>query len=85
MGGDSCSEFVCAPDTVAVTGIFTRPAARGRGVGAALFDAALRHHAARGMPRFGFDYETINPTALAFWPRRVTTVARSYMRVLERT
>ena len=84
VGGDSCSEFVCAPDTMAVTGIFTRPAARGRGVGVALFDAALRHHATQDIPRAGFDYETINPTALAFWPRLVTTVARSYMRVLER-
>ncbi|MEQ1699092.1 MAG: hypothetical protein ABMA25_03230, partial [Ilumatobacteraceae bacterium] len=63
----------------------TRPAARGRGVAAALFDATLRHHADRGIPRLAFDYETINPTASAFWPRHLTTVARSSMRVLERT
>lgn len=85
QGADGASEFLLAPDTVAVTGIFTRPAARGCGVGAALFDAALRHHAARGMPRMAFDYETINPPARAFWPRHLATVARSYMRVLERT
>lgn len=85
QGADSCSEFLQADDTVGITGIFTRPAARGRGVAAALLDAALRHHAARGIPRFAFDYETINPTARAFWPRHLATVARSSMRVLERT
>ncbi|MDO8361721.1 MAG: GNAT family N-acetyltransferase [Actinomycetota bacterium] len=85
LGADSSCELLQGADTLAVTGIYTRPAARGRGVGAALFDAALRHHAARGVPRTGFDYETINPTARAFWPRLVTTVARSYMRALERT
>lgn len=85
QGVDSCCEFLQTADTVAVTGIFTRPLARGRGVAAALFDAALRHHAAQGIPRFAFDHETINPTARAFWPRHLITVARSYMRVLERT
>lgn len=84
QGADSCSSFLVADGTVAVTGVFTRPAARGRGVAAALFDAALRHHAARGIPRFAFDYETINPAARAFWPRHLTIVARSSMRVLER-
>jgi GNAT superfamily N-acetyltransferase len=85
QGVDSCSRFLQTPDTVAITGIFTRPAARGRGVAAALLDAALRYHAARGIPRFAFDHETINPTARAFWPRHLTTVARSYLRVFERT
>lgn len=77
-------ELVRSPETVAVTGAFTRPAWRGRGMATALLDAALAHVATRGFTRMSVDYETVNPPALAFWPRHFATVATSVMRIPER-
>lgn len=80
---DGATALVHSPSTIAVTGAFTRPALRGRGIAAALLDAALADHAERGFTRMSVDYETVNPTALAFWPSRFDTVAVSLMRVPE--
>ncbi len=80
---EGAARIVQSPQTIAITGAFTRPAWRGRGLAPALLDAALRGYAARGFTRMSVDYETINPQALAFWPRYFTPVAVSLVRVLE--
>ena len=77
------ARIVQSPETIAITGAFTRPAARGLGLAPALLDAALRDYAARGYTRMSVDYETLNPAALAFWPRYFTPVAVSLARTLE--
>lgn len=80
---DGATALVHSPTTIALTGAFTRPALRGRGIAAALLQAALADFAGRGFTRMSVDYETINPTALAFWPSRFDIVAVSLMRMPE--
>jgi GNAT superfamily N-acetyltransferase len=72
------------PDSVTVTGIFTRPAARGQGLATALLSAGMAAHRQRGIRRVAIDHETTNPEARHFWPHHTTTVAVSLARVLER-
>ena len=74
-----------APTTISITGAFVRPDWRGRGAGAAMLAAAVDDYRRQGFERMAVDYETINPEALAFWPRFFTPVAISYMRMPERT
>jgi GNAT superfamily N-acetyltransferase len=73
-----------APDSVTVTGIYVRPALRGHGVAAALLSAGMAALATDGIRRVAIDHETTNPPARHFWPRHTTTIAASFMRVLER-
>ncbi|MGZ6260177.1 MAG: GNAT family N-acetyltransferase [Candidatus Limnocylindrales bacterium] len=82
---DGAVRVSLAPTTISITGAYTRPAWRGRGVGTALLAAATAHYAARGFERMAVDYETINPEALAFWPRYFDLVAVSYLRYPERS
>lgn len=71
--------------TIAITGAYTRPSERGRGLVPALLDAALRDYAARpGFERCAVDFESINPEAAAFWPKYFDLVCLSLMRVPER-
>lgn len=76
--------FLRAPHSVTVTGIYTLPEVRGRGLAAALFHAGRTAAADRGAVQCLVDHETVNPTALHFWPTRTTLAAVSFMRVLER-
>ncbi len=78
------AQSVQAETTAAITGAFTRPAYRGRGVAPALLDAALRDYAARGYQRCSVDFESFNPEAATFWMRYFTPVCLSLMRVPER-
>jgi ribosomal protein S18 acetylase RimI-like enzyme len=73
------------PGTISITGAFTRPAWRGRGAATAMLAGAVADYAGRGFERMAVDYETINPEALAFWPRHFRVVASSYLRVPERS
>lgn len=72
-----------APTTISITGAFTRPAWRGRGLAAALLARAVDHYAAAGFLRMAVDYETFNPWAVAFWRRHFEPVAVSVVRVVE--
>jgi GNAT superfamily N-acetyltransferase len=80
---DGAARISLAPTTISITGAFTRPAWRGRGVAAALLAQAVRHYAAHGFQRMAVDYETFNPGAAAFWRRFFDPVAVSVVRVLE--
>lgn len=82
--GHGATELVQGPGTAAITGLYTQPAYRGRGAGAALLDAALRHYAAQGYARLSVDFESFNPTAVSFWMRYFTPVCTSVFRVPER-
>lgn len=57
------------PGTIACTGAYTQPAARGGGVATALFNQALIWARAKGYKRMSVDYETANLEAVGFWPR----------------
>jgi ribosomal protein S18 acetylase RimI-like enzyme len=73
-----------APTTISITGAYVRPAWRGRGAARAMLAAAVEHYRQLGFERLAVDYETINPEALAFWPREFRPVAISHLRVPER-
>jgi GNAT superfamily N-acetyltransferase len=55
-------------EIVRCDGAFTVPEARGRGVGAALFAAALEWAAAAGYRCCAVDFESANREASRFWP-----------------
>lgn len=80
---DGAVRISLAPTTISITGAFTRPAWRGRGVAAALLAQAVGHYACRGFQRMAVDYETFNPGAAAFWRRFFGPVAVSVVRVPE--
>jgi ribosomal protein S18 acetylase RimI-like enzyme len=74
-----------SPTTISVTGAYVRPEWRGRGAARVMLARAIDHYRLLGFERMALDYETINPEALAFWPRFFKVIATSYMRVPERT
>lgn len=80
---DGASVLVSAPGNAAVSGAYTRPGWRGRGLAPALLDAALGAHAAAGGLTMSVDYETVNPLAMSFWPSRFRTVSVAMTRILE--
>jgi GNAT superfamily N-acetyltransferase len=53
---------------------------RGRGVGALLLGAAERHLLAEGLPLCGVDFESLNPSATAFWLRHFAPYTFSVVR-----
>jgi GNAT superfamily N-acetyltransferase len=82
--GHGASDIVADSATVALTGAYTRPAWRGRGLAPALLDAALAHYRSQGMARCSVDFESLNPTAAAFWVKYFQVVCLSVIRVPER-
>lgn len=82
-GEFDAADCVQAADTVGITGAYTRPHARGRGIAPALIDAALGDYAPQGYARCAVDFESFNPPAVAFWPRYFTPVCYSLVRVPE--
>lgn len=81
--GDGAAAVVAAPDQIAVTGAYVRPAYRGRRAAPHLLDAGLRHYAAQGFTRCSVDFESFNPEAAAFWPKYFTPVCLSVTRIPE--
>lgn len=75
---------VQADDCIALTGAYTRPDQRGRGVMRGLVTAALADYAARGFTRCSVDFESFNPAASAFWLRYFEPVCCSVTRWPER-
>jgi GNAT superfamily N-acetyltransferase len=53
--------------TVACTGAYTLPEARGRGIGSALLDHGLAWAREQGYARCSVDFETANLPGMAFW------------------
>lgn len=70
--------------TVAITGAYTRPEDRGRGLVPALLDAALGDYRSRGFARCSVDFESFNPEAAVFWTRYFQPVCYSLFRVPEK-
>lgn len=82
--GDGACAIVDAPDKIANTGAFVRPAYRGRKLAPALLDAALRDYAAQGFTRCSVDFESFNPEAANFWLRYFSPVCYALTRIPER-
>jgi GNAT superfamily N-acetyltransferase len=76
-------EIMASEAAVYITGAYVRPAYRGRKVGAALLDAALRDYASRGFTCCAVNFESFNPEAASFWMRYFEPVCLSVLRVPE--
>jgi GNAT superfamily N-acetyltransferase len=76
-------EIVVSEAAVYITGAYVRPAYRGRKVGAALLDAALRDYAGQGFACCAVNCESFNPEAVSFWMRHFEPVCFSVLRVPE--
>jgi GNAT superfamily N-acetyltransferase len=77
-------EVLVSEAAVYITGAYVRPAYRGRKVGAALLDAALRDYAGQGFTCCAVNFESFNPEAASFWMRHFEPVCLSVLRVPER-
>jgi GNAT superfamily N-acetyltransferase len=84
LASDGAVIVSLAPTTISITGAFVRPAWRGKGAARAMLARAIVHYHDLGFERVAVDYETINPDALAFWPKAFSVVAVSMLRVPER-
>ncbi len=75
---------VAGKDTVACTGAYTVPEARGSGIASALLDHGLAWARGQGYARCSVDWETANLQAMAFWPGRgFRPVCTSFQRRLD--
>jgi len=85
VGGDELDgiDLLRMDGVIGINGAYVRPAYRGRGVAAALLDAALRAYAALGMTGCAVNFESFNPEAAIFWTRYFTPVCLSLLRVPE--
>ena len=67
LGNNPASQDACTiirdPGTASIVKAYTLPAARGRGVGAALLNYALAWAGEQGYQRCSVDYEAANPPA----------------------
>lgn len=67
----------------AITGAFTLPKARGRGLASLLLDAALTRAAADGMASVSVDFESRNRPAARFWTRHFAPFTFSVLRQVD--
>jgi GNAT superfamily N-acetyltransferase len=81
---DGACAVVSAGTTIAITGAYTRPLYRGKGLAPAVLDAALKDYAARGFERCSVDFESFNPEAVSFWMKYFRPVCFSLLRVPEK-
>ncbi len=63
-----------------ISGMFVREDYRGKGYARLLVDAAVEEAKNLGDPVLGVDYETMNPTARAFWEKYFTPYTISLVR-----
>lgn len=72
-----------APEVVNVAGAYCLESHRGRYVYPNLLNAALRAVQGEGFTHLGVDYESINPTALHFWPKYFSPYTHSLVRRID--
>lgn len=80
---DNACAIIRDPGTASITGAFTLPEARGRGVAAALLDRGLAWARERGYTRCAVDFEPMNPPAVSFWTAHFQLVCLSQLRSID--
>lgn len=70
--------------TTSITGAYTLPELRGRGVAAALLDRGLAWARAEGYTRCAVDFEPMNTVAARFWSAHFQIIGLSHLRLVER-
>ena len=71
------------PDMANIGGTFCLPEYRGRGIYAQLIQYTAKTLQTEGYQYFGTDYESMNATANAFWPKHFTPYTRSLTRRID--
>lgn len=79
---DSACTVIIDPGTSSITGAFTRPELRGRGVGGALLARGLAWARAAGYVRCSVDFEPMNTPAVRFWLKHFQLVCLSHLRTI---
>lgn len=79
---NACAVIV-DPGTASITGAYTRPDLRGRGVAAALLARGLAWAAEAGYARCSVDFEPMNTPAARFWLAHFQLVCLSHLRSLD--
>ncbi|HMQ32889.1 MAG TPA: GNAT family N-acetyltransferase, partial [Chloroflexaceae bacterium] len=81
---NACAVIV-DPGTASITGAYTLPALRGRGVGAALLDRGLAWARAAGYTRCSVDFEPMNTPATRFWLAHFRLVCLAHVRLIDQS
>lgn len=77
------SYLSAAPDMRNICGAFLLPEYRGRGIYQNLLQLVLDTLRGEGFRRVGVDFETMNPTALHFWPKYFDVYTHSFARRID--
>lgn len=80
VGGSGETYFSEHPTVANICGTFCAEEWRGKGVSRLLLNRVLQTLQGEGLRYLGVDYETINPTAAAFWPKHFTPYTLSLVR-----
>lgn len=80
---DNACTIIRDPGTASITGAFTRPDVRGRGVAAALLERGLAWARAEGYTRCAVDFEPMNTPAARFWRTHFQIVCLSQLRYID--
>lgn len=80
VGGSGETYFSEHPTVANICGTFCAEEWRGKGVSRLLLNRVLQTLQGEGLRYLGVDYETINPTAAAFWPKHFTPYTLSLAR-----
>ncbi len=77
---DTACTIIVDPGTSSITGAFTRPGLRGRGVAAALLERGLSWARESGYQRCSVDFEPMNTPAARFWLAHFELVCLAHLR-----
>jgi GNAT superfamily N-acetyltransferase len=87
MGFEPSTPHACTimrdEGTMSIVSAFTRPTARGHGVGAALLERGLAAARAAGYVRCAVDFESANIEGARFWMRYFQPICYSVVRVID--
>jgi len=82
IGGNAC-QVVRDPGVIAITGAYTEPSFRNRGVATAILQRLLEQARREGYSGCSVDFESANPVASDFWLRYFRPVCFSMMRYID--
>ena len=80
---DYASTIIRDPGTTSIRGLYTIPAARGRGIAADLLNQALSWSKQQDYERCCVDFEPMNTLAARFWPRHFKIVSFAMLRTID--
>jgi GNAT superfamily N-acetyltransferase len=80
---DNASTIIRDPGTTSITGLYTQPGERGRGVAAGLLNQTLAWSRQQGYKRCCVDFEPMNHLGARFWKRHFATVCVTMLRCID--